>query len=255
MNVTRKLRRLADFARGDDRLRYALAERIAHRIHPDAVLGEPGKRWMREDVTFLETYRKYYPDGLGRRVERLYALDQLVKQALIVEGDTVECGVWHGAASHMIMRRTAGSGREHHMFDSWEGISEPGEHDGAYMQGRGKHHLSIGEEVARRNLAEFQHGRFYRGWIPDRFDEVSSRRFCFVHLDVDLYEPTMATLEFFYPRMNRGGLMICDDSGLAKCPGARRAMEEFFASRSEPLIDLPTGQQFAIVGGGQRAYS
>lgn len=247
MSLSVKLRRLVKLARGDERLRYEVAERVAHAIHPDAVLGEPGKRWMHEDEDFLKAYAHYYPQGLGRRVERLFALDQLVKQALTVEGDTVECGVWHGAASHMIMRRTAGSGRQHHMFDSWEGISQPGERDGEYLQEKGMHHLSIGEEVARKNLSEFDHGHFYRGWIPTRFDEVAERRFCLVHLDVDLFDPTLATLEFFYPRMNAGGLMICDDSGLSKCPGARLAMEEFFAKRTEPLIDLPTGQQFVIV--------
>lgn len=245
--IAHRLRRLVKLASGDDRLRYELAERVAHRIHPDAVLGEPGKRWMHEDTGFLATYARYYPRGLGHRAERLYALDQLTKQALVAAGDTAECGVWHGAGSHIIMRRTAGSTRVHHMFDSWEGISQPGEHDGDYMQGMGKHHLSIDEGVARKNLAEFTQARFYRGWIPDRFSEVADRRFCLVHLDLDLYEPTLQTLEFFYPRMNPGGLMICDDSGLTKCPGARRAMEEFFSAGREPLIDLPTGQQFAIV--------
>ncbi len=230
-------------------MRYQVAEQLAHALHPDAVLGEPGKRWLREDKDFLKAYAHFYPNGLGRRVERLYALDQLAKQALIHEGDTVECGVWHGAASYMIMRRTAGSQRVHHMFDSWEGISAPGALDGQYLQDRGKHFLSIEEDVARKNLAEFNHGRFYRGWIPTRFAEVADRRFCLVHLDVDLYDPTLDTLKFFYPRMNAGGLMICDDSGLVKCPGARKAMEDFFAERHEPLIDLPTGQQFVIVSG------
>lgn len=249
MSMTSKFRKLVKMARGDERLRYSMAERAARAIHPDAVLGEVGKRWMHEDTSFLAAYAHYYPNGLGRRVERLYALDQLVKQALIVPGDTVECGVWHGAASHMIMRHTKGSNRLHHMFDSWEGISEPGAMDGEYLQGFGKHYLSIGEDVAKKNLAEFDHGRFYRGWIPTRFPEVADRKFALVHLDVDLYDPTLDTLKFFYPRMSVGGLMICDDSGLTKCPGARQAMEEFFAKRSEPLIDLPTGQQFVIVRG------
>ena len=251
MSVTTKLRGVVRLARGDDKLRYELAERVAHALHRDAVLGEPGRLWLREDKGFLEAYAHYYPNGLGRRAERLYALDQLVKQALVVDGDTAECGVWHGAASHMIMRHTAGTTRQHHMFDSWEGISQPGEHDGTYLQDKGKHHLSVDEQVARKNLSEFNHGHYYRGWIPTRFSEVANRKFCLVHLDVDLYDPTMAALEFFYPRVNPGGLMICDDSGLVKCPGARRAMLEFFATHvREPVLDLPTGQTFIIRSNG-----
>ena len=125
-----------------------------------------------------------------------------------------------------------------------EGISEPGARDGKYLKDFGKHYLTIDEDVARKNLTEFTHGHFYRGWIPTRFNEIADRRFCLVHLDVDLYDPTLDTLKFFYPRMSPGGLMICDDSGLSKCPGARLAMEEFFANPSEPLIDLPNRQQF-----------
>ena len=151
--------------------------------------------------------------------------------------------MWHGAASHMIMRQTAGSTRTHHMFDSWEGLSKPGEHDGGHWE---KGSLTVDEQVARTNLREFTHGKFYRGWVPTRFPEVADRRFALVHLDVDLYEPTRDGLEFFYSRTNPGGLIVCDDSGLAKCPGARRAMVEFFAAKKEPLLDLPTGQTFVI---------
>lgn len=229
--------------RGDTRARYKLAERIARRLHPDAVLGELGKNWMHERGDFHRTYARYYPHGLTRRAERLYALDQLVKQALVVPGDTVECGVWHGAGSHFILARTRGTERVHHMFDSWEGLSAPGANDGGYWQ---EGHLALDEAVPRANLAEFTHARFYRGWIPARFPEVADRRFCFVHADVDLYEPTRDVLAFFYPRTEPGGVILCDDSGLAKCPGARRAMDEFFADKPEPVIELPTGQSFVI---------
>ena len=47
--------------------------------------------------------------------------------------------------------------------------------------------------------------------------------------------------------MNRGGLMRFDDYGFATCPGARRAIDEFFADKAEPIIDLPTGQAFVVV--------
>ena len=244
MSLATKLRGALRIARGDSRRRYLLAERVAKRLHPEAVLGEPGKRWMHADAEFLATYARYYPAGIGRRAERLYALDQLVKLALAVPGDTVECGVWHGAASHFILARTQGTGRQHHMFDSWEGLSEPGAHDGTHWH---KGSLSLDESVARENLAGFTHAHFYRGWVPERFPEVTGRRFAFVHADVDLYEPTRATLEFFYPRTNAGGVILCDDSGLAKCPGARLAVDEFFADKPrEPVIELPTGQSFVI---------
>ena len=49
--------------------------------------------------------------------------------------------------------------------------------------------------------------------IPTRFDEVADRSFCFVHVDVDLFEPTRESIAFFYPRMVPGGVMLFDDYG------------------------------------------
>ena len=87
------------------------------------------------------------------------------------------------------------------------------------------------------------------GWIPSRFADVSAERFAFVHIDVDLYQPTRDSLTFFYERMLPGGIVLCDDYGFASCPGALRAMDEFFAGRPETIIHLPTGQGMAIIGG------
>ena len=43
-----------------------------------------------------------------------------------------------------------------------------------------------------------------------------------------------------------GGLLVFDDYGFSTCPGATRAVDEFMASRPEPVIEVPTGQAFVI---------
>ena len=84
--------------------------------------------------------------------------------------------------------------------------------------------------------------------IPTRFDEVADRSFCFVHVDVDLFEPTRESIAFFYPRMVPGGVMLFDDYGFVTCPGATRAIDEFTAEHPEPLVHVPTAQAFLIKG-------
>ena len=69
-----------------------------------------------------------------------------------------------------------------------------------------------------------------------------------VHVDVDLYEPTLASLAFFYPRMNPGGVMVCDDYGFTTCPGATKAVDEFLHDKPEKMIALPNGGGFFIAG-------
>ena len=87
-----------------------------------------------------------------------------------------------------------------------------------------------------------------KGWIPCRFGEIADRRFAFVHIDVDLYEPTRDALEFFYPRLNEGAVLVVDDYGFTSCPGATRAAEEVTGPLAEKMIALPDGGGFLIKG-------
>jgi hypothetical protein len=65
---------------------------------------------------------------------------------------------------------------------------------------------------------------------------------------VDLYKPTLQSLEFFWPKLVAGGVVVCDDYGFTTCPGARRAMDEFFTERRAGIFELTTGQALAIKG-------
>ena len=53
-------------------------------------------------------------------------------------------------------------------------------------------------------LKDFDFVKIYKGWIPEKFNLVDNSKFSFVHIDVDLYEPTLKSLEFFFPRLEEG---------------------------------------------------
>ena len=92
-----------------------------------------------------------------------------------------------------------------HIFDSFEGgLSEKttkDKNDNYELSAEEiiteKEIFSSLEENVVKVLEKFDFIKFYKGWIPDRFEEVESRKFSFVHIDVDLYEPTQDSLEFF----------------------------------------------------------
>ncbi len=196
------------------------------------------------EQNLLETYSKLC--GTNRRsFERKFAVINLLKLTHEIKGDFAECGAYEGATAYMVADalRSAGVERRLHLFDSFEGLSVPGDKDGSFWTAGG---LSADEQKARQNLSVFPNVDFYRGWIPERFDEIADRTFSFVHIDVDLYQPTMDSIEFFYPRLEKGGLIVCDDYGFTTCPGARDAMDEFFQNKRELIIHLPTGQGFII---------
>jgi len=59
-------------------------------------------------------------------------------------------------------------------------------------------------------------------------------------LDADLYESTMAGLEWFYPRLSKGGILVSHDYDTSN--GVNLAFEQFFADKPEPYFDLVGSQ-------------
>ena len=175
---------------------------------------------------------------------RCFTLQSAIRSLRHVEGDVAECGVRHGKSTVFLLEADRAR-RQYHLFDSFEGLSEPTAEDA--IAGTGQAYWSKGdiaapEAEARANLAEYPNVNIHPGWIPDTFAAVAQARFAFVHVDVDLYQPTLDSLRFFWPRLVPEGLLICDDYGFATCPGARRAVDEFFSGESAHVLELATGQ-------------
>jgi len=59
-----------------------------------------------------------------------------------------------------------------------------------------------------------------------------------VNIDADLYVPTKAGLEFFYPRLNKGGAIFIHDYN-DKWPGVMKAVEEFLHMIPETPFIIP----------------
>ena len=181
----------------------------------------------------------------GMNGDRHWMLFQLSRLARAVPGDTAECGVFQGASSYLICLANEGTGKQHHVFDSFEGLSRPGPRDGDYWT---PGTLACSLEDVQRNLSRFAEVSYHKGWIPERFAEVASRRFSFVHVDVDLEQPTLDSAIFFYERLSPGGILVCDDYGFTSCPGATAALDEFFSDKPEKMVALSSGGGFVIKG-------
>jgi O-methyltransferase len=203
----------------------------------------------REDPAFIAAWSKF-PLADDFISDRRFILHSMARSVADLSGDTAECGVLAGASSFLICSAMEQTTKHHHMFDSFEGLSAPEASDRpsdplAFKWERGD--LSVPMEVTAKNLARFERVHFYPGWIPTRFADVADRRFCFVHVDVDLYQPTYDALAFFYPRLVPGGILLCDDYGFSTCPGARRAFDELAATWPERhVVHLTSGQGFIV---------
>ncbi|MBB3587504.1 TylF/MycF/NovP-related O-methyltransferase [Sphingomonas sp. BK481] len=110
-----------------------------------------------------------------------------------LDGDLAEFGVFEGTSASLIA--AAAPGRALHLFDSFAGLPEPGADEREVLQ-RGQFEASLPRVRAR--LADLDMVRFHPGAFPASATGLDALRFSFVHLDVDLYESTLAGLAFFY---------------------------------------------------------
>jgi O-methyltransferase len=165
----------------------------------------------------------------------IYAAAQRTQK---VPGIIAELGVYRGGSARLICELK--KDRDLHLFDTFAGLPETSQWDPDFKAGG---FASSFEEV-QNYLKAYPNVHFHRGFFPDTAQGLEDLRFSFVHLDVDLYESTRSGLAWFYPRMNRGAVLISHD--YVNAEGVRKAFEEFFVDKPECLIEL-SGTQVAFV--------
>ncbi len=204
--------------------------------------------WI-NDSEFIKAWDEFPARRSSEIHDRRFSLYYLAKSIREIAGDTVECGVFEGASSFIILKSIEQKSKIHHIFDSFEGLSGLNEQDSVKNERTfkwKKSDLSVPEDVVRGNLYKYNNVRYYKGWIPEKFNEVMDKKFSLVHIDVDLFQPTYDSVDFFYERMTAGGIIVCDDYGFESCPGAHKAMDLYFKKKPEKVIHLTTGQGIVI---------
>ena len=227
-------------------LRFYLLVVVGRLLLPQYRFKWPQLDWWQNEL--FDGYLRRFGELGWLNTDRRWTLYQLLRLTAGVPGDTAECGCYQGASSFLICAHNSRSElgeRWHFIFDSFEGLSSPSAIDGSHWRGGD---LAVAEELVKSNLTEFTQFSLHKGWIPDRFPDAADRRFAFVHIDVDLFEPTRDSIEFFYPRMSTGGIVLCDDYGCTSCPGATKAIDDYLADKPEKMIALSAGGGFLIKG-------
>jgi len=176
-------------------------------------------------------------------IERCWTLSQMLAQALNVKGDVLEAGVFQGGTARLLKDRMGpNADKRLLLFDSFEGMREVSRADRHQEGDFAETSLDrVKDVVGREPFVDY-----HQGWIPQTFEGLESRVFCFAHIDLDLYRSILDCLEFVYPRLSPGGIIVLDDYGFPSCPGARQAVEEFFEARPERPLALMTGQALVV---------
>lgn len=203
-----------------------------------------------EDIRAVTPYTMTSPErlvGLSR------ALEHLIQNN--VDGDVVECGVWRGGSMMLVARKLMRMGQQNRrlfLFDTFEGMSEPGTADVSSVDKRTAEELLQNADRLQGNnvwcysaLEEVQdnikktgypqsNALFVKGKVEDTLPFPEIGKIALLRLDTDWYDSTRHELECLYEKLVRGGILIIDDYG--HWSGAKKAVDEFISKNNLKLF-------------------
>jgi hypothetical protein len=177
-------------------------------------------------------------------------LFELLSRTSEVEGDIAECGVFRGrtiASMALWVQQHIQKSKHILGFDSFAGFPDEaidldlqlGGADSAEKQRGGFAQTSL--ELLQQKLRRLGVDRLVTlepGFFTDSLERHDQRTFSFVHLDCDLYESYKVCLEFFYPRLHPGAVVLFDEYNDPPWPGCNKAVDEFLGNKPERLEEI-----------------
>lgn len=188
--------------------------------------------------------------------ERIYSLIEAVAyiERHHIPGDIVECGVWKGGSMMAVaetLMHLKSVLRDLYLYDTYEGMSEPTEHDTTYY-GEAASTLLESDDNKEKNLVwaystleTVQDGmkrtgypsakiHYVKGKVEDTIPSTIPARIAILRLDTDWYASTKHEMEHLFPLLSPNGVLILDDYG--HWQGARKAVDEYLAEHNIRIL-------------------
>ena len=163
-----------------------------------------------------------------------------------LDGDFVECGVWRGCMSTIIMRYHDWNSLDKRFFllDTFTGPVDRYISDVEKANGYTKASMAFEDcyDEVVRNFAEFERVSIVRGAIPETLAEVDTGAVAFLHLDLNCAPPEIAAIEHFWPLLVPGAVVLLDDYAYLGYEIQKAEMDRFAARVGVEVLSLPTGQ-------------
>jgi O-methyltransferase len=182
-----------------------------------------------------------------RRLERIYTdkarffnwwlqTERLRREA--VPGAFAEVGVYKGHSARIL--HAMGTERTLHLFDTFEGFRRADlQEESGEAAGYTPHHFADTQvAMVLRRIGGGDRVVVHKGDFASTCSQAAGEIFALVNIDADLYNPTKAALEFFYPRLSPGGVILVHDHN-HRWEGVRKAVEEFLRGIPETLAAIP----------------
>jgi len=200
------------------------------------------------DKNFCDAYRSGfdnidYPGVLQQRdtlniAWRAHIVTWAANQALKINGDFVECGVWYGVLSKTICEYTnfPQSDKKFYLIDMWGDPMSDRLHE--------NYKTDMFSAVKERFKA-YPNVQLIRGSVPEILDEVPVTKIAYLSIDMNGYVAERKTLERYYEKVVPGGIIYFDDYGW-DYPKLRETVDDFFRDKPEKLLHFPSGNSIVV---------
>ena len=172
---------------------------------------------------------------------RIFQFEQYLETRNLEEGVIVECGVGYGRGLTFLMKLQNRylDKRALWAFDTFSGFPKGHQKDSDEFRKSGKPHYKdydlakVKSNLISAGISDFEVARirFIQGLIPETFVYFNQAKVALLNCDLDIYEPTKETLNFFWPKMIDGVVVMLDEYDIGtdevKWPGAKKAVDEF----------------------------
>jgi hypothetical protein len=171
--------------------------------------------------------------------DRLYMLWQFARQASRLGGSFAQVGVFRGGSARLNAYAKEGNGRPFYLFDTFKGMPKVNKEIDLHKEGD---FINTSIESVRKIFVDAHDVIFCPGFFPETSDPAKNDKFSFVYIDVDIYQSTLDSLNFFYPKMLQGAFIVFDDYMGKNTPGVKKALDEFLFDKKEIPIITTVGQ-------------
>lgn len=205
---------------------------------------------FQNDQKFLESfYGSVTNDQERSLIWRLHTLAWAAKNALNVEGDFVECGVFKGFCSEVLLKYLdfMHLPRQAYLYDTFAGLPEK---TSTEQERRDWDYTQYDSEAVytgvQNKFSGYSNVNIIRGIVPDSFEIAVPEKIAFLHIDMNSEKAEMLALEHLFDKVVPGGMIVLDDFGWTCNVNQMKAELAFMNERGHTVLEIPTGQGVVI---------
>ncbi|ELP5382198.1 hypothetical protein R1Z42_001593 [Campylobacter coli] len=162
-----------------------------------------------------------------------------------IMGSVAELGVFRGKTAKEINRIFKND--IFYLFDTFEGFNEKdiNEEIGLAKQANINDFSNTSLNFVKKQMPCLDKCCFVEGYFPETIVKIpQDEKFKFVNIDMDLYQPILEGLVYFYPKLVKDGVILIHDYFHPYYTGAKRAVDEFCKNNNIEIV--PIGDAFSV---------